>query len=320
MSYKVPHALAGDEHTPSTHALANGQLSDASFNACHGLWDPATNTPTLATGDAYPMGANFESSGSGTTDLDGHTFWLEHDKAWKGADGEWHRVPGNGETDALVFGAGDPVDGTIAIVGHRSQVDGSTLLNSGGTLTTAAPLYNSEAIFNVTAGSGFPFTYRITGTSVDETAGTTTPGDTEDIVVAATGWFKSSKKWLDDPDITIVEGGKTSTLEVWKARYWDANNQDFLVKGVRLEYVPKSAGWSITVSINHLQADGQEVVLWTVTKTSGDSPVWAEPGEKGTSKSTAIDHLVLGAGSEGIYVVLSTVKIQQVYLDVKFQT
>ena len=76
-----------------------------------------------------------------------------------------------------------------------------------GTPTTQDHLNSGTCriLVQVTTYTAGP-TLRLTGTSYSPLTGTTTPGDTEDIAIGATGWYQSAKRWQGTVVLSSVGG------------------------------------------------------------------------------------------------------------------
>jgi hypothetical protein len=201
----------------------------------------------------------------------------------------------------------NPPNGAFNVLDHYTHVVTGQALSSAASYTPAGPFFNSQANINVIGGVGLPFTLRITGESVNEDAGTTTPADTENIAVAANGDYASNKKWLDAPTFSIVEGSKSCTIDVYRCRYWDNNNNNYRLVGSKWQFRPGAASWAFTYTIRKINTDGSSTVIETKTFASTDSPPWAANGEDGTWKRTDYNTDVDGSGKEGIVVELSAI-------------
>lgn len=76
---------------------------------------------------------------------------------------------------------------------------------------------------------------RLTGKSLNIETGVETPGDTEDIVIGATGWYESIKHWRE----TVVLSSVDDILDVdlnsffWHPRQFE---QDFIIDRVHVDY------------------------------------------------------------------------------------
>lgn len=78
-------------------------------------------------------------------------------------------------------------------------------------------------------------TLRVTGTSVDLVTGVETPADTEDLAVAAAGWYEFQNHWIGDPVLSSV-GGLDVVLD---SHRWDPRllAVDFNIKRVSAQYL-----------------------------------------------------------------------------------
>lgn len=203
------------------------------------------------------------------------------------------------------------------MLGWNIQTNSGAALASGSPVTQAEPGYHTHSIIDVSSAVGLPFTIRLTGTSVNEATGALTPGDTEDIAVAANGYYQSTKSWITAPVISIVEAAKSCTIDVYRNTYWDRANTDFTIESARLEFEPDAATWSIRFAIYHVQTDGSMVAVDDVTMTNADTPPRAANGEPGKYKRTDYSTAVQGSGQEGMILFMDQTNIQNYFLEVR---
>jgi hypothetical protein len=201
----------------------------------------------------------------------------------------------------------NPPNGTFNILDFDIPIVTTQAITSAAPYVATDEFYNSQANIDLSLASGAPFTLRITGESVSEDSGTTTPADTEDIAVADNGSYASDKKWLDAPTFSIVEGSKSCQVDINRCRYWDNNNNNYRLLGSKWQFRPGTASWAFTYTIKKINTDGSVTVVETKTFANTDSPLWAEPGEDGVWKRTNYNLDVEGSGKEGIVVELSSI-------------
>jgi hypothetical protein len=171
-------------------------------------------------------------------------------------------------------------------------------------------------MFDILTSSDLPFTVRVTGTSVDEIDGSTTPGDTEDVSVAALGDYQTSKSWITAPELSIIEASKSCTLHIYRNTYWDKMNTDFVVHGARLEWEPDSATWSMQLILYHIQNDGSYILIDDVTFDNTDTPPRAENGEPGKYKRIDYDTAIEGSAKEGLMIRVVQTNIRSLLLNI----
>ena len=200
----------------------------------------------------------------------------------------------------LWFHADPTFNGDERLLGWYEQTDTAQALDSSTPFTVAELGYHSHFAIDVSSAVGLPFTMRATGRSVDEASGTETPGDTEDIEVDANGFYQTSKSWIDDPQLSIVEASKSCTCDVFRLSYWDRGNRDFDLTGCRAEWTPDSANWSFTITVQHLQDDGSVVSIENTTFDDADSFPRAANGKVGKYKRTDYATSVRGSLREGL--------------------
>lgn len=256
-----------------------------------------------------------------TTSLEGHfgVVVFQYDDE----NGEWTIVSiqnaGFGITsDRLGWNMAPTGNGVLNILGWYIQTDSGASLTSAAPVTPAEAGFHAHYVLDVSAASGLPFTVRITGTSIDEDTGATTGADTEDIAVAANGFCQTTKSWIDDAEISIVEGSKSATIDVFRTSYWDLGNKNFTINGVRVEWTPDVATWSIQVKIRHVQNDGSIVDIDDFTFANTDSPPRAANGDVGKHKRGDYDTDIAGASKEGLIVEVTQTNMENFLLEVKY--
>lgn len=241
------------------------------------------------------------------------------------ADGQlmhWNTSLGKWEPTTLLSGVyfdeAPTFNGVLYVLGWYVEINSAATLTSASPVTAGEACYHSHLVLDVSAASGLPFTIRVTGTSVDESTGTTTASDTEDLSITANGYYQTSKSWVDAPEISIVEGSKSCTIDVYRMTYWDRGNTDFRMTGCRLEWTPDAILWSIRLRILHVHDDGSFEALDDVTFANGDSVLRAEKDMPGKHKRGDYDHALNGADKEGIIVEIDQTGIGSFFLELKY--
>lgn len=223
-------------------------------------------------------------------------------------------IPGGG----FSLGRMSPTaDGEIAILGWNVKTDAAAALSSASPLTIGEPAYHTHVVIDVSGASGLPFTVRVTGTSFDESTGASTPADTEDLTIAANGYYQTSKSWLDAVEISIVEASKSCTLDVYRNTYWDRGNTNFSLLGCRMEWTPDETAWSLRLMFWHVQSDGSMVAVDDVTFANTDSPPRAGLYKPGKYKRGDYNTAIRGSGQEGVIVSVDQTGIGSFYLEAK---
>lgn len=192
-------------------------------------------------------------------------------------------------------------NGALDILGWYRQINTADALSNATPITAGEPGYHSHMVINASVAVGLPFDVTITGMSVNETTGATTPGDTEVISVTANGYYQSTKSWIDAV-VFSVAAGKSATIDVYRTTYWDRGNLDFVVDGARLEWYPSNPTWDIDIGLYQVEDDGSLTTIKRFQFASTDTPPRAGDDEPGKDKVLDLAHVIAGAGKEGLIV------------------
>ncbi len=209
-------------------------------------------------------------------------------------------------------------NGTINMLGWYIQTDVAAALASGAPVTPAVPGYHSHFVLNVSAAVGLPFTVRFTGTSIDENTGAEIPADTEDLAVTVNGYYQTVKSWVTAPSISIVEGAKSCTIDIYRITYWDRGNNNFTVVGCRLEFEPDAPTWSIQFNLYRVNDDGSMTTIDSTTFADSDTPPRAANGDVGKYKRGDYSTFVAGAVREGLVIEIIQTNIADLYVEVTY--
>lgn len=192
-------------------------------------------------------------------------------------------------------------NGDLDILGWHRKINTADSLSNASPITAGEPGYHSHMVVDVSAAVGLPFDITITGMSVNETTGATTPGDTEVISVTANGYYQSVKSWIDTVVFSVI-ATKTAIIDVYRTTYWDRGNLDFVVDGARLEWYPSNPSWDIDIGLYHLADDGSLSVIKRFQFASTDAIVRAGDDQPGKDKILNLAHAIDGANKEGLIV------------------
>lgn len=217
--------------------------------------------------------------------------------------------------DSRTLYASNPPDATgFNILGYYANVIGSTALSSGAPIVIPSGSFlNDQACLVLSGSAGLPFTINLSGIRVDEATGSTSAYN-EDIAVAADGNYTTGTKWQGALTISIVEGGKSTNCLVNRTRYWDNNNNDFILTGSRWQW-ESSTGWALQYQVSVVRNDGSLDVIDSQTIPAGFGAV----GLDSTWKRTDYDTFVEGSNREGLVVEIVNVnKLVFLGVDVKF--
>lgn len=299
---------------------------DASLDAHRGVITGNPHVVTAAETGAEPafsknsaFNKNFGASPS--TVCDGGDARLADPRPPSGAAGGdlsgTYPNPSIVSSDRLGWRLSPDSNGIIYLLGWHLQTNAAAALTSASPVVQGTPGYHSHTVVDVSAAAGLPWTMRLTGRSIDEDTAVETPGDTEDIPVTANGSFQSVKSWIDAPSISIVQGSKSATIDVYRTTYWDFGNKDFTLAGDRFEFTPGSPAWSLDVKVYHLEDDGTLTTVDSILFTQADTPPRATNGEPGKHKLT-FSEAVTGAAKEGLIVLIDQTNIADIYVEVRY--
>jgi hypothetical protein len=102
---------------------------------------------------------------------------------------------------------------------------------------TANVAYAAHLLLVSSAQPGSDSIIRVSGTSITD-AGVRTPADTEDVTFldteGANTYHETDKKWIGQVTITFISGDNTVNYNYGWSKYWDNNNNDFIVKGIEV--------------------------------------------------------------------------------------
>jgi hypothetical protein len=160
-------------------------------------------------------------------------------------------------------------------------------------------------------------TIRVTGTSITD-AGVRTTSDTQDIVIpsgtAVDSYFETPKKWLGTV-VVSVQSGTAKTCNYGWCKYWDNNNNDFMIEGLEATWLGGATENSPDILLRHHKATG-----WTFNSgapptppaavasmaTDHDTEIKVALGEEGAWKRSNLNEKIFGGDSEGTIVEVVT--------------
>jgi len=225
---------------------------------------------------------------------------------------EWGDFPSR-----VVFSQSPHINGVLWWLGWYLETDTAQAVTSAVPYTSVEKFYHSHLVMDVGGANGLPFTVRVTGMSVDETTGNTTAGDTEDISVTANGYYQTSKTWIDEPELSIVEASKEFEANIYRTSYWDQGNTDFNVFGMRLEFQPDSQNWEIDVKLSKLNNDGSLTLIDQNTYAFNDAVLRADKDKPGGHKRLDYDIDVLGSEHEGLILEVNQTGMKHIFYELK---
>ena len=208
-------------------------------------------------------------------------------------------------------------NGIISILGWYIQTDNDVSLTSATPITASEAGFHSHYVINVSNISGSPFTIRITGTSINESSGVMTTGDTEDLNITASGYYQTSKSWINDVQFSIVESGKSCDLDIYRITYWDRGNNDFILSGSRIEFKPNSSTWKMHIKIYKVNNDGSYNLVDNTDMNNTSFPLRADRDLVGKYKRGDYNTSISGTENEGIIIEVDQTGIEFFYLEIK---
>lgn len=221
--------------------------------------------------------------------------------------------------DRLTWNFAPTSNGALDMLGWYEQTAAAAALASGSPVNAGAPGYSSHYSVDVSAAVGAPFTMRFTGDTIDESTGAISAADTEDVAIAGNGFIQTLKTFIDEPSISIVEGAKSCTIDVFRTSYWDHKNKDYTLTGLRFEFTPDSPTWTVTPRIRKVNNDGSISVVDSFTFAQSDTPPRAANGSVGKHKRGDYAETVLGSQQEGIVVDVTQTNMGKFFMGLEFR-
>lgn len=250
---------------------------------------------------------------------EGQEVWVDDENHnYINNDGVWEKSLELPLAGNLPFSFIPPGNGALACTGWHTKTDSAQSLTNATPVTASVAGFHSHYVISVSASVGHPYTIVATGTSVDEATGAETGSDTENISVTGNGWYQTTKSWVDAVQFTITLG-ETCTIDVYRTSYWDRGNRDFTLTGVRMEFKPDAATWSIQFRVQKVAADGSVSDIDNVTFASTDPTPRAANGEVGKYKRTNYNTAIEGSDSEGIIVsIVNQVAMESIFVEMRY--
>ena len=222
-----------------------------------------------------------------------------------------------GRTDKFwSFSSPSGASGTFYWGGFYFNSGTASDFSGGPTFGTANASYAAHFYIVLGAATVDELTLTVTGTSINDTA-TRTTSDTQNIVIpsgtAADTYYETKKKWIGQVTITVASG-TAKICDYGFSKYWDANNNDFTVKGVEATWLGGANDVAPDIQLIHHKATG-----WTYTgsgaifptalasmATDHDTEIQVRNNEDGAWKRSNLDTAIDGSGEEGILWAVTT--------------
>jgi hypothetical protein len=163
-------------------------------------------------------------------------------------------------------------DGVVNLLGWYYIIDSDVSLSSGSPITVSEHGYNSFFVTNVKSTTGAPFTMRFTGTTVNRVTDATTTGNTCDITVSGTGYYMTGCPFINNPQVSIVEGGKSCTLDIYRVSQCAISEHMCTLAGCDLIWTPDQTNWLIHIIIYHVMENGELYVVDDINFDKDSSP------------------------------------------------
>lgn len=316
-------------HSTRDFAVRESKEHDESVKS---RYDPTSGLPgSPVTGDAYICTATangwtihylyISDSAAWEEEIphEGQEVWVnDENHGFVFRDGAWEKsldLPLDGNLPYWVMPAGN---GSLPLLGWYKQTDSAESLTFATPVTASVPGYHSHFVIDVSSSVGHPYTIVVTGTSIDEATGAETGSDTENISVIGNGHYQTVKSWADAVQFTITEG-ESCTIDIYRTSYWDRANRNLTATGVRMEWTPEAATWSIQLRIQKVANDGSVSDIDNVTFANTDSPPRADNGGVGKYKRTDYDTDIEGSANEGIIIsIVDQVAIESFSVDFRY--
>ena len=230
----------------------------------------------------------------------------------------WVTSTSGAEHQSLTWTQSPTHNDPIPILGWYLHIDNLVSLSSSTPINTSEKGYNSHFAVSVSNSVGIPFTIRITGISVDVVTNVITPDDTEDLSITANGFYQTTKAWIDDVQLSILEGSKSCTLDIYRVNYWNKGTHNFNITGCRLEWEPDGAAWYIQILLYKINNDGEKIIIDETKISSTDELQRGKQYKYSRYKRGDYNIHINGLESEGIVVGLDQFNIRTFSLEVKY--
>lgn len=203
------------------------------------------------------------------------------------------------EYTTLPWSSSDLDNKAVNLFGTEHRVESSSVtINSGSPDTFTA--YNSHVVFDVstTTATG---TVTVSGYRVNENDNTVTNW-TEDVSITSNGQYQTSAKFIGS--CTNSTSDANIVADIILTTYKDFQNQDFIVKDIRMSFKPSNPVWDIGMDFFILDNNGQTNALLDgqFDFSSTDPMPRAANGINGHAKSLINSRTILGSENEGIIV------------------
>jgi len=255
--------------------------------------------------------------------LHGGSFTMKnHDMltlVYSGNDSTWHEVSRNASASEKSWSFDSPsgASGTFYFGGYYDFAGTHNNFNPAVNFGTANASYAAHFFVVLGVQTVDQLTLRITGTSMDDEA-TRTAGDTEDIVIpnatAVDTYYETTKKWLGQVAISVVSGTAQNCNYGW-CKYWDNNNNDFVVVGLEATWLGGANDATPDIRLRHHKSSG-----WTYNAGSTPTPptalssmntdhvteIQVVNNEHGAWKRDDLSTTVSGSGIEGTIIEIVT--------------
>ena len=211
-------------------------------------------------------------------------------------------------------------NGLVTILGFHDQSDTGVSLVTGAPETYSVPLFDAQVALNLSAAVGLPFTIRLTGTSIDHTTQVLSVGDTEDIPVDANGWYLTTKFWVDEVAVDIVEALKSATADFYRVAAW-VPPFPITVEKFKVEFEPDSPAWDFDLELVRTNIDGSATIIDSFTFANTDTPPRADNGVLGRYYRTGLSITVDPVLNQGLVLRAPDQSgIRNFYLEITYST
>lgn len=259
--------------------------------------------------DADPNGTVSAAPGSVALDQSNGHIYINQTKAPSGTD--W----GQPLTEARFrqgFMLSDTDDATATehfALGVQDSRLSAAAVNETPTTADHLRPWRNRILFDITTMTTAG-TLRLTGTSFDETDGSTTGSDTEDIVISATGEVASTKRWNNTTTVVLSSvGGLDVVLNSWSFSP-SAFASLVRVDDIHLWWESTQASNSVRVFLRKWTAAGGFETLWDDTVSNVN--VGDEPYNARTSMLEVLDNTM----GDGLFLQFDTVRAKDLRFEI----
>ena len=173
---------------------------------------------------------------------------------------DWEEIARNNPQKEVTWSFSSPGggSGTYYLGGFYKHGTSDNDFDPAITFGTANASYAAHFFVVLGAVTVDEVTITVSGTSIND-EGTRTASDSQNIVIpsgtAVNSYYETSKKWLGQVTVTKT-GGTAKTCNYGFVKYWDNNNNDFVVTGVEVTGRAGANDSGFDIDVVHHKATG----------------------------------------------------------------